>query len=83
MIYCDNQSYIKLSENPIFHDNSKHIDIKYHYVRELIEKQVIQLEYLQTDRMLADGLTKPLGPTKYQAFIDFLGFDRLTAKPTN
>ena len=35
-IYCDNQSCVKLSENPVFHDKSKHIDIKYHYIRDMV-----------------------------------------------
>lgn len=37
-IYCDNQSCIKLSENPVFHDKSKHIEIKYQYIRDMVEK---------------------------------------------
>jgi hypothetical protein len=36
MIYCDNQSCIKLSENPVFHDRSKHIEIRYHFVRDYV-----------------------------------------------
>ena len=35
-IHCDNQSCVKLSENPVFHDKSKHIDIKYHYIRDMV-----------------------------------------------
>ena len=35
-IYCDNQSYVKLSENPVFHDKSKHIEIKYHYIGDMV-----------------------------------------------
>ena len=35
-IYCDNQSCVKLSENPVFHDKSKHIEIKYHYIRDMV-----------------------------------------------
>ena len=35
-IYCDNQSCVKLSENPVFHDKSKHIEIKYHYIRDML-----------------------------------------------
>ena len=47
-IYCDNQSCIKLSENPVFHDKSKHIEIKYHYIRDMVEKGVVQLQYVPT-----------------------------------
>ena len=42
-IYCDNQSCIKLSENPVFHDKSKHIEIKYRYIRDMVEKGVVKL----------------------------------------
>jgi hypothetical protein len=36
LIYCDNQSCVKLAENPFFHDKSKHIEIKYHYIRDMV-----------------------------------------------
>ena len=36
-IYCDNRSCVKLSENPVFHDKSKHIEIKYHYIRDMVQ----------------------------------------------
>ena len=37
-IFCDNQSCVKLSENPVFHEKSKHIEIKYHYIRDMGER---------------------------------------------
>ena len=37
-IYCENQSYVKLSENPVFHDKLKHIKIKYHYIRDMVQR---------------------------------------------
>ena len=42
-IYCDNQSCVKFSENPVFHDKSKHIEIKYHYIRDMVQKGVVNL----------------------------------------
>ena len=42
-IYCDNQSCIKLSENPVFHDRSKHIEIRYHFIRDKVQKGVVKL----------------------------------------
>ena len=42
-IYCNNQSYVKLSENPMFHDKSKHIDIKYHYIGDMVERGAVKL----------------------------------------
>ena len=45
-IYCDNKSCIKLSENPVFHDKSKHIDVKYQFIRDMVEKGVVKLQYV-------------------------------------
>jgi len=60
-MYSDNQSCIALAENPESHSRSKHIDVQYHYSRQLIEYKKVKLDYYPTDRMLADVLTKPLG----------------------
>ena len=43
VIQCDNQSCVKLSENPVFHDRSKHIDMRYHYLRDMVQKGAICL----------------------------------------
>ena len=43
VVHCDNQSYIKLTENPIFHDRSKHINMKYHYIRDLVQRKIVKL----------------------------------------
>jgi intergrase/recombinase len=48
-IFYDNQSFIKLSVNQVFHDKSKHIDIKYHNIREMIQKGAVKLDYVPTD----------------------------------
>ena len=60
MIFCDNQSGIHLSENPVFHDHSKHIDIKYHFIRDMVQWEAIRLQHVRTDEQVADILTKPL-----------------------
>ena len=60
-MYSDNQSCIALAENPENHSRSKHIDVQYHYSRQLVEQGVIKLDYCPTKDMLADVLTKPLG----------------------
>ena len=49
VIHCDNQSYVKLSENPVFHDRSKHIEMRYHYVRDMVQRRVVSLPYIPTD----------------------------------
>jgi len=63
-IFCDNQSAIQLTKNAVFHKRSKHIDINFHFTRELVERKEIVIHYLQTDLMLGDILTKSL--TKYK-----------------
>jgi hypothetical protein len=57
----DNQSAIALAKNPVFHDRSKHIELKYHFIREAVETKKIELEFVPTKLQLADILTKPLG----------------------
>jgi hypothetical protein len=73
VIYCDNQSCIKMSENPVDHDRSKHIDTRYHYIRDMVQKGAVQLQYLSTDEQIADILTKPLTRVKFEYFRDKLG----------
>jgi hypothetical protein len=46
VILCDNQSYIKMTENPVFHDKSKHIEIRYHYIRDMVQRGAIKLQYV-------------------------------------
>jgi hypothetical protein len=72
VIYCDNQSCIKLSENPVFHNRSKHIEIRYHFIRDRIQKGAVKLQYVSTDEQVADILTKPLVKEKFVFFGDKL-----------
>ena len=46
IIHCDNQSYMKLSENPVFHDRSKHIDLKHHYIRDMVQRNIVKLKFI-------------------------------------
>ena len=48
-IYCDNYSCVNLSENAVFHDNSKHIEIKYHYIRDMVQRGAVKLQYVAMD----------------------------------
>jgi hypothetical protein len=65
-ILVDNQSSIKLANNPEFHNRSKHIDVRYHFTRTLVEEKKIDLAFVPTTEQLADGLTKPLLKTKHE-----------------
>ena len=59
-LYCDNSSTIKLSNNPILHGISKHIDARYHFLRDLGKDGLIELVYYRSEDQIADILTKPL-----------------------
>ena len=62
-VFYDNTSAINLSKNPIQHSKSKHIEIRYHFIRDLVEDKVVCLEFIHTDNLKADIFTKPLdGP---------------------
>ena len=74
-MYADNQGAIKLAENPRFHGRTKHIEIKYHYVREALENGTIQLTYLPTAAMTADILIKPLPREPHWRHIQGLGLE--------
>jgi hypothetical protein len=72
-ILGDNQGALKLVANPEFHARSKHIDVQYHYVRELVEDGVVSVEYIPTTEMAADCLTKPLKRALFEANLRALG----------
>jgi hypothetical protein len=72
-IHCDNQSCVKLSKNPVFHNRSKHIEIKYHYIRDMVQRKTIHVQYLPTHEQIADIFTKPLAKTKFEYFRERLG----------
>lgn len=61
----DNQSAIQLSKNPVHHDRSKHINVKYHYIRECIEEGRVDVESVDTKSQMADILTKALGRDQF------------------
>jgi hypothetical protein len=59
-IYCDNTSAINISKNPVMHSKTKHIPIKYHFLRERVAEKNIRVEYVGTKEQVADIFTKPL-----------------------
>ena len=73
IIYCDNQSAIALAHNPEHHARTKHIDIQYHFVRNYVEDGATRLEYCPTEDMVADGLTKALGPERHRKLAKLMG----------
>jgi hypothetical protein len=60
LLYIDNKSALALAKNPVLHERSKHIDVRFHFIRDCISSGVIETDYIRTGDQLADLLTKPL-----------------------
>jgi hypothetical protein len=65
IVFCDNQSAIRISEKDVQHDRTKHIDIKYHFVKDELRSKNIEMKYISTDNQLADIFTKGLSSTVF------------------
>ena len=61
----DNKSTIALAKNLVYHDQSKYIDTKFHFIRQCVQTEAIELEYVNTNEQLADILTKPLASQQF------------------
>ena len=72
-IFCDNTSAIAISHNPVMHSRTKHIDIRYHFIRDHIEKGDVEIHFIPTDKQLADIFTKPLDDKTFQRLVSELG----------
>ena len=59
-MFCDNQSCVKLFENLVFHDKLKHIEIKFHHIRDMVKRGAVKLQYVETNENIVNVLTKPL-----------------------
>ena len=57
----------------MFHDKSKHIEIKYHYIRDMVQRRVVKLQFVATDEQRADVLMKPLTRVKFEYFMEKFG----------
>ena len=72
-IHCDNESYIRLTEDLMFHVRTKHINKKYHYIKSLVQDGIVELHYLPTGEQVADVLTKALPNKKLEYLRDKFG----------
>eukprot|EP00253_Pinus_taeda_P025723 PITA_25723 len=73
VIFCDNSSAIAISKNSVFHKRTKHIDTRFHYIRELVSNGEIVLEHCRTQEQVADILTKPLDQKSFEFLRKCLG----------
>ena len=71
-MYCDNQSAIHLAKNQVFHARTKHIDVRYHFVLEIIKDEKILLRKIETAENPADMITKVVSLTKFKHCLDLV-----------
>ena len=80
----DNQGAISIAKNPVAHSRTKHIDIRYHYIREAIQGEIVNLCYCPTEQMVADLLTKSLPRERFKMLRDAMGMVELpSTQPVN
>lgn len=78
-LLVDNQSAIALTKNPVFHGRSKHIQKKYHFIRECVENEQIKVEFVSGEEQKADILTKPLARIKFVKMRSLIGVEDLNS----
>jgi hypothetical protein len=72
-VFCDNQSAIFLAKDQMFHERTKHIDVRYHFIREVIAKGDFKVRKVSTHDNPADMMTKVLPTTKFNLFTNLVG----------
>ena len=73
IVYCDNTSAINIFKNPVQHSRTKHIDIRHHFIRELIENKSFVIEHVATDMQLANIFAKALDASRFISLRKVLG----------
>ena len=72
VIHCDSQSAVSLSKNQVYHDRRKHVDIKYHFIRDIIKSEVVAIKNISTNENVVDMLTKALPSKKFNYYLQLL-----------
>lgn len=72
-IYTDNRGAECIAKSPMFHKRTKHIDIRYHFIRDAVRNKLVDVQHIPTQKMIADVLTKPLCRVNHQKCVQGLG----------
>jgi glycerol-3-phosphate cytidylyltransferase-like family protein len=76
-VFCDNQAAIKVAKDPRFHNKSKHIEARYHYIRDVVNRlKSVKLQFLPSVDMLADPLTKVVGQELFAKHVKGMGLHK-------
>jgi hypothetical protein len=76
-ISCDSQSTIFLAKNPVYHSNTKHIDVQYHFMRDMVERNKVLLEKIETLENIINSLTKSMSVVKFSWCREAMGIAAL------
>jgi hypothetical protein len=76
-IHCDSTIAIAYAKDPKYHGRTKHIDIRYHYIRDMVAQKKMVLKHISMSRMVANPLTKPIARDVFQAHVRSLGLRRM------
>ena len=76
-IHFDNMAVLAYAKDPKYHRNTKHIDMQYYFIRDMVAQKEVVLKHISTSRMVTDPLTKPIACEAYQPYVRSLGLCRL------
>jgi hypothetical protein len=76
-IHCDSTIALAYAKDPKYHGRTKHIDIRYHYIRDVIAQKEVVLKHISMSHMIVDPLTKPIARDVFQAHVRSLGLCRM------
>ncbi|XP_019077634.1 uncharacterized mitochondrial protein AtMg00810-like [Vitis vinifera] len=76
-LYCDNQSVVRLAENLVFHARTKHVEVHYHFIREKVLEEEVELKQIKSEDQVADLFTKGLSGSKFESFCHQLGMVKI------
>lgn len=77
MVHCDSTAALAYTKDPKYHGRTKHIDVRCHYIRDMVGRGEVTLHHLSTSRMVADPLTKATSTDVFQTHVRSLGLCRL------
>ncbi|GJS14014.1 putative RNA-directed DNA polymerase [Tanacetum coccineum] len=80
-LHCDNQAVVKIANNPVQHNTTKHVEIDRHFIKDHLEKKTVELSYVASKDQLADMLTKAICGRVFQCSLDKLGMIDIHSQP--